>query len=96
MTRKPSNELKTIEGVLLERVPSHHRDEFLERWKSTLELYGHGDEGIALENLCENIYHFDVQIPTRLRDQLMHLCQRFAVPRELTQLLNEMTRSEEA
>lgn len=91
----PPNDLKVVESALLDRVPSHHRDAFAQRWKSALDLYADGEQGAALEALCENIYELNVFISIQLRDHLLRLCQRFAVARDVALLLSEMTRDDE-
>ena len=88
-----AKELQDLQRALLAAVPTHHRDAFTERCKSALDLYANGEEGSALETVCENIYDFDVLISPAVHAQLVRLCQRFGVSGELVGLLSEMLRN---
>jgi hypothetical protein len=68
-------------------LPAASREILLERFEQTLELARYGEGRIGLENLCENLYEFEVPLTRDARDGLAALCERCRVDAKSTDLL---------
>ena len=71
-------------------LPPASRTILLERFAQTLDLARHGEEGIGLENLCDNLHDFDVPLSPHARDQLVLLCRQYGVADERIGLLDSL------
>jgi hypothetical protein len=86
---------KTIDADLLRIVsqldlPSPSREALLERFAQSIELAKAGEECISLENLCDNLFEFDVGISKEARDDLADLCLAYGVGSKRVGLLDAL------
>ena len=58
--------------------------------EDAVELCRYNEDGIALENLCDNLFEEGVRITPEVRDRLQTLCQRFHVDAERRALLDAL------
>jgi hypothetical protein len=71
-------------------LPSTWREVLLERFAGSVELAKAGEEGVALENLCDNLFEFEVRLPNDIRDHLAELCRRWGVGSHRIRLLDAL------
>ena len=71
-------------------LPIDARDALKPRLAESISLWRAGEEGIALENLCDNLDDFGVAIDSPTCDELIRLCQRFHVSPKRIALLDTL------
>jgi hypothetical protein len=73
-------------------LPAAARSTLLERFTESLDLIRAGEQGIALENLCDNLVEFEVGITAEVRDQLAGFCRQSGVGEHRRRLLDGLVR----
>jgi hypothetical protein len=81
-------DLSTILSGL--RLPPDSRAILLERFAQTLELVNAGEDGVGLENLCDNLFDFEVGLSRDQRDRLVSLCRQHGVGAHRIALLDKL------
>jgi hypothetical protein len=84
----PEHELSDIFSRL--DLPAAARAILLARFADSLDLARAGEKGVALENLCDNLFEFDVRITPAVRDRLAELCFKYAVGAPHRNLLDKL------
>jgi hypothetical protein len=80
-----------LSGVLSRLdLPIATRATLLERFADSLDLARAGEGGVALENLCDNLFEFNVRIVPDVRDRLAELCFKYAVGAHRRGLLDKL------
>lgn len=79
-------------GEVLARVecPAHLESYLSAIIRDTLELCRHHEDGIALENLCDNLFEESVPISAEVRESLQRFCARFDVDARRRALLDQL------
>lgn len=60
-------------------LPEAHRSVLQERFADSIDLVKNGEAGVGLENLCDNLFDFEVQLDPHIRDRLAGFCRRHGV-----------------
>jgi hypothetical protein len=74
-------------------IPTDMRDVITLRLNESLSLVAAGEPKVALENLCDNLYEFDVPLDADQRARLAEMCSKFAVSGSRIALLNKLDKS---
>ena len=54
------------------------------------ELFDHGEEGLCIEMLIENLFDFQVALTAEERDELTNVAIRYSVPVRYRNLINQI------
>jgi hypothetical protein len=74
-------------------IPADIRAVLTSRLNESLSLVAAGEPKAALENLCDNLYEFDVPLDADARARLAEMCSKFSVASSRITLLNKLDKS---
>jgi hypothetical protein len=79
-------------AVILRRLelPSEARVVLSERFANSIELARVGEVAIALENVCDNLFDFSVELTLQERDAIGELCARSSASSAMVQRLDAL------
>jgi hypothetical protein len=75
-------------------LPAQAKETLIPRLTDSVSLWRAGEPQVALENLCDNLFEFEVAIDQRAREELIVLCRRFAVSPKRIALLQMLASSD--
>jgi hypothetical protein len=73
MASKQLKAIKDLVQSLREVRAEHHQAEFEETYRNAIEMADHGEWGVGLEILCENLFEYNFPLPKLQFDQILSL-----------------------